>query len=77
MISDPNKEKWLKWCRARLEEGDTFDNVVWTDECTVQLDSYRVKSYYKEGQPAPLKQSRNILLRLMCGQGYLHKAPPL
>ena len=28
MISDVNKEKRLEWCRARLEEGDTFDNVV-------------------------------------------------
>ena len=34
MICDANKEKWLKRCGARLEEGDTFDNVVWTDECT-------------------------------------------
>jgi hypothetical protein len=55
MISDVNKEKRLEWCRARLEEGDTFENVVWTDESTVQLDSYRAKSYYKEGQPVPLK----------------------
>jgi hypothetical protein len=55
MISDVNKEKRLEWCRARLEEGDTFDNVVWTDESTMQLDSYRAKSYYKERQPVPLK----------------------
>ena len=55
MISDVNKEKRLEQCRARLEEGDTFDNIVWTDESTVQLDSYRAKSYYKERQPVPLK----------------------
>ena len=55
MISDTNKEKQLKWCRARLEEVDTFDDVVWTDEYTVQLDSYRAISYNKEGQPVPLK----------------------
>lgn len=38
-----------------MSEGDTFSDVIWTDECTVQLESYRAKSYHREGQPAPLK----------------------
>lgn len=55
MIRDVNKEKRLEWCRDRLSGGDTFEDVIWTDECTVQLESYQAKSYHKEGQPAPLK----------------------
>ena len=42
LISDTNKEKRLEWCKQQQESGDLdFDNVVWTDECTVQLESHR------------------------------------
>ena len=54
MIRDANKEKQLEWCCERVSEGDTFSDVIWTDECTVQLESNHAKSYHREGQPAPL-----------------------
>ena len=52
MISDKNKEKRLEWCKQQQESGDLdFDNVVWTDECTVQLKSHRWINFRKKEQP--------------------------
>lgn len=52
LISDANKEKRLEWCKRQQESGDLeFDDVVWTDECTVQLESYRRITFRKKSQP--------------------------
>ena len=49
------KEKWGEWCKERLETGDMdFDDVIFTDECTVQLESHR---RIKKGQPIKYKTS--------------------
>ena len=55
LIQEVDKEKRLKFCRSRMDNSNTFDVAVWTDECTVPLESHRLHSYHKEGQPAPLK----------------------
>ena len=39
MIREANKVKRLQW--AIDNQGLDFDDVVWTDECTVQLESHR------------------------------------
>ena len=39
MIREPNKVKRLQW--AIENQGLDFNDVVWTDECTVQLESHR------------------------------------
>ena len=39
LIRDANKVKRLQW--AQEHRGDTFDDVIWTDECTVQMESHR------------------------------------
>ena len=38
-ICSVNKEKTLKWVRSHLD--DTFDDVIWTDETSIQLDAHR------------------------------------
>ena len=35
LIRQQNKEKRLAWARQHL--GETFEDVIWTDECTVQM----------------------------------------
>ena len=56
MISENNQEKRVEWCKERLETGDTdFDDVIFSDECTVQLESHRRITYYKKGQPIRYK----------------------
>ena len=39
LIREANKVKRLTWVQQHLS--DSFDNVVWTDECTVQMESHR------------------------------------
>ena len=52
LIRDVNKVKRLEWARAHLN--DTFDDVIWTDECTVQMESHRCFCCRKQGEtPRP------------------------
>ena len=38
LIRKVNKEKRLKWFED-LSPNDDFENVIWTDECSVQLET--------------------------------------
>ena len=49
LIQSANKTKRLAWAQKHLH--DTFDNVVWTDECTVQLETHRRFCCRKQGEP--------------------------
>ena len=55
LIRDVNKVKRLTCVRENLN--DTFDDVIWTDECTVQMESHRRFCCRKIGQP-PKPKSR-------------------
>ena len=37
LIREVNKGKRLAWVQEHLH--DTFDDVIWSDECTVQMES--------------------------------------
>ena len=49
MIHDANKEKRLKWAEENIGAMN-FDNVVFTDETTVQLENHRRTCCYKYGK---------------------------
>ena len=52
LIRGANKEKRLVWARAHLQ--DDFQDVIWSDETTVQLETHRRRCYRKDGeQPRP------------------------
>ena len=52
LIREANKAKRLTWAQQHLN--DTFDDVIWTDECTVQMESHRRFAYRKRGEaPRP------------------------
>ena len=38
LIRNPNKVKRLAWARDHL--GDGFDDVIWTDESTIQMETH-------------------------------------
>lgn len=48
LIRQQNKVKRLLWAQANLH--DSFDDVIWTDESTVQLENHRRFCYRKEGE---------------------------
>ena len=52
LIRAANKEKRLAWAQKHLHEATTgFLDVIWTDECTVQMETYRRFCCRKDGQP--------------------------
>lgn len=48
LIREANKEKRLLWARENLD--DNFDDVIWTDESSIQMESHRRHSCRKIGQ---------------------------
>lgn len=60
LISENNKDKRVAWCKERLQTGDLqFENVVWTDECSVQLESHRRWTFHRIGEPARLTKPKH------------------
>ena len=53
MIRDVNKEKRLAWALANKDA--TFEDVIWTDETSVQLESHRRFCCRKRGQEAKIQ----------------------
>ena len=44
-----NKEKRMDWCLDRV-----LSVMIWTDECSVQLESHRKITYHKHGEPSKM-----------------------
>ena len=55
MIRQPNKVKRVEFCQQLLESGDTYDDVIFTDEAMVQLTSHVRRSYHQVGMPRKYK----------------------
>ena len=53
MIRQANKEKRLEFAQTNRE--DNFENVIFTDESTIQLSSHRRFCYRKANEPPKLK----------------------
>ena len=75
LIRTPNKTKRLEYARCVLESGDTFDNVIFTDECSVFLQQYRRTCYRKIDEPMNTNQNRSIQLKFMFGVGLVDMVP--
>ena len=56
LIRDANKRKRKEWCQHQLDNDEQFENIVFTDECTVQLDHHGRLCFRKEKAPRILKQ---------------------
>lgn len=64
LIRDANKVKHLEFAQKVLETRDTFDNVIFTDECSVSLEQFRRTCYRKVGEPARRKPKPKQPLKL-------------
>ena len=52
LIRTANKVKRLEWAREHLDEAeDGFDDVIWSDESSVQLESHKRYCCRKKGLP--------------------------
>ena len=46
----------MLWCREQLRAKEKFEDVIFTDECTVQLENHNRLCFRQLGQPRRLKQ---------------------
>ena len=54
--------KRLDWAKQFLHEAEHgFDNVIWTDECTIQLQTHRRFCFRKIGE-APKPNPRYVIV---------------
>ena len=56
LIRDANKVKRKAWCQKQLHNNEQFEDIIFTDECTVQLDHYGRLCFCKEKEARVLKQ---------------------
>ena len=75
LIRHANKAKRLEWAQQYHPEFlvGGFENVIWTDETTVQLESHRRHSYRKKGSPAVLKLRAKHPVKVHVWAGISHR----
>ena len=56
LVREANEEKRKTWCQAQINNQERFEDVILTDECTVQLDSHGRLCFRKEKEGRTLKQ---------------------
>ena len=55
LIQDANKVKRLEFAQRILESGDSFHNVIFSDECSISLQSYRCTCFRMADEPTKRK----------------------
>ena len=64
LIRDENKVKCLEFAQKVLETGYTFNNIIFTDECSVSLEQFCLTCYRKVSEPARRKPKPKHPLKL-------------
>ena len=55
MVREVNRVKRKEFATNCIKSKDTFDDVIWTDECNVQLDWNGVLTFHRWWEPCPQK----------------------
>ena len=55
LVREVNRVKRLEWAKRVSEKKDTYDDVIWTDESSVQLETHKRFCFRKEGCQPRLK----------------------
>ena len=64
LVRDANKVKRLQYGQWVLETGDTFNNVIFSDECLISLEQFCRTCYRKIGEPANRKPKPKHALKV-------------
>ena len=64
LIREANKLKRLDWAKANLNTN--FEDVIWSDETSIQLESYRRHCCRKIGKAPKPKPRLLIVVLLIC-----------
>ena len=55
LIRNINKRKRVAWCKEEIKSKDNFADIIFSDECTVQLEQHGRLCFRKKKQPRKLK----------------------
>ena len=64
LIRDANKVKRLESAQRILESGDNFHNVIFSDECSISLQSYRRTCFRMADEPTKQKPKPKHLIKV-------------
>ena len=67
MISERNKLKRQEFAQMCLDEEDTFDNVIWSDESSVQLTRHAQTMRVKTGRER-VRSAQRGANKVQCGR---------
>ena len=62
MIREPNKVKRVEFCQELINADEKFDDVIFSDECSIQLHDNKIVAYRKIDCSAPMKYERKPVL---------------
>ena len=75
LIREGNKAKRLEWCRKMLETNERFDDIVFTDESSIQLETHRRRCYRRKTAPRKLKPKPKHPLKVHVWGGISKRGP--
>ena len=75
LVRDANKVKRLEFAEQVLATGDTLDNVIFTDECSVSAEQYRRTCYRKIDEPQKRKPKPKHPLKVHVWAGISKHGP--
>ena len=55
LIREPNRVKRLEFCLQCEEDGETFDNLIFTDECSVHMEKHAKLSFRRKWEQPKFK----------------------
>ena len=75
LIREANKEKHLVWCKERLEDDESFEDVVFSDECSVEQDSHGRLCFRRKKEQRKLKPRPKHPVKVHVWAGISHHGP--
>lgn len=51
LVRDVNKVKRLEWAREKIANSETFDDVIFSDEASFEVQRCTTRTFYKKGMP--------------------------
>ena len=76
LIRDVNKHKHVEFCQNLLASGETFHNIIFTDETMIQLVPAKRKIFHKKGDKRKYRPKPKHQTKVYLWEGISKKVPP-
>ena len=75
LIREPNRDKRQEFCEKCLQDNEQFDDVIFTDECSVFLENHSKISFHRKWEQPKLKGKPKHPLKVHVGAGISKRGP--